>query len=195
MPYVTLAEIKAAAGISDTADDAAITLAVDAASAMLDEHTSRSFTTTPAPVARLFTAAGSLVLVDDIATLTGLLVEADDDGDGTYERSIPATGYRPGPLNAPTSGRPVTSLEATSSGYWPKGAGAVRVTATFGWPAVPAAVKQAALIQALRLFQRRLSPYGIAGSPEVGSELRLLSRLDPDVEALVRPYRKLWTVA
>jgi hypothetical protein len=35
----------------------------------------------------------------------------------------------------------------------------------------------------------------VAGSPEVGSEVRLLAKLDPDVENLVRPFvRKIGTV-
>jgi hypothetical protein len=45
-------------------------------------------------------------------------------------------------------------------------------------------------IQASRLFVRRQSPFGIAGSPEIGT-VRLGSRLDPDVEVLLRPFRKV----
>jgi hypothetical protein len=45
-------------------------------------------------------------------------------------------------------------------------------------------------IQASRLFIRRQSPFGIAGTPELGT-VRLSSRLDPDVEALIRPFRKM----
>jgi hypothetical protein len=87
---------------------------------------------------------------------------------------------------------PWTYLSGTD---WPTEAGAVKVTATFGWPAVPAEVRQAALIQAVRLFKRKGSPFGIAGSPEDGSEMRLLSRLDPDVENLLRHLRRPWVVA
>jgi hypothetical protein len=72
---------------------------------------------------------------------------------------------------------------------------AVAVTARWGWPSVPFPVEQAALQQAVRLFARRSSPFGVAGSPELGSELRLLSRLDPDVEMLLGPYRRRWYVA
>jgi hypothetical protein len=45
------------------------------------------------------------------------------------------------------------------------------------------------LIQSSRIFVRRQSPFGIAGTPELGT-VRLTSRLDPDVEALLRPLRK-----
>jgi len=47
----------------------------------------------------------------------------------------------------------------------------------------------ATLIQASRLFVRRQSPFGIAGSPDLGT-VRLSSRVDADVEALLRPFRK-----
>jgi len=60
---------------------------------------------------------------------------------------------------------------------------------------VPGPIHQACLIQTNRLIMRRDAPFGVAGSPEVGSEVRLLARLDPDVETMVRPYmRKIGTV-
>lgn len=65
------------------------------------------------------------------------------------------------------------------------------------WPSpesAPSPIRQATLLQASRLFVRKNSPYGIAGSPDMGSELRLLAKLDPDVEVLVRPYRLQWWV-
>lgn len=61
--------------------------------------------------------------------------------------------------------------------------------ASFGLVDVPAVVRQACLIQASRLFARKNSPYGIAGSPEAGSEMRLLDRIDPDVSALLSGVR------
>jgi hypothetical protein len=53
---------------------------------------------------------------------------------------------------------------------------------------VPAPVTAGALLQSCRIHARRQSPYGVAGSPE-GGIVRLLSRLDPDVELMLRPYR------
>lgn len=66
---------------------------------------------------------------------------------------------------------------------------AVRITGIWGWSAVPYEVQSACLIQSSRIFVRRQSPFGIAGTPELGT-VRLTSRLDPDVEALLRPFRK-----
>jgi hypothetical protein len=67
------------------------------------------------------------------------------------------------------------------------------MTGVFGWNSVPPEVNSACIIQASRIFNRRQSPFGIAGSPDIGT-VRLLSRLDADVEALLRPMRNV-TVA
>jgi hypothetical protein len=188
MSYATDAEVKAALNISDTKDDAAVALATEAASRLIDGFTNRRFDKTVTVEARLYTATATngRVVTDDIATATGLVVEADG------ATLTDPDDYRLHPLNAGAHGMPWTYLSGTD---WPTEAGAVKVTATFGWPAVPAEVRQAALIQSIRLMQRRHSPYGIAGSPEQGSEMRLLSRLDPDVENLLRHLRRPWVVA
>ncbi len=202
MAYITITELKAALGIAsaDTADDAALTLAADAASRMVDKHTNRRFSKDAAAVERFYPVPKGAIRLD-IDDLTG-------DNDPLTASTEPVlkvpTGETPAdfilmPANAPANGEPYTHLVTVDpvSGVATFQAitnSAVSVTGIFGWPSVPAEVKQAALIQALRLVQRRHSPYGIAGSPEAGSEMRLLSRLDPDVEALVRPYVKGWYV-
>jgi hypothetical protein len=54
-------------------------------------------------------------------------------------------------------------------------------------------VLAAAKLQCARWNFRRDAPAGVAGSPDQGSEIRLLSRLDPDVAVslagLSRPRR------
>jgi len=54
------------------------------------------------------------------------------------------------------------------------------VVSQWGWTAVPAQVPGAARIQLSRFDWRRDAPAGIAGSPDSGSEIRLLAKLDPD---------------
>lgn len=53
---------------------------------------------------------------------------------------------------------------------------------------VPSTIKLATLMQAGRWAKRRDAPFGIAGSPETGSEMRLLAKLDPDVEVMLGGY-------
>jgi hypothetical protein len=68
----------------------------------------------------------------------------------------------------------------------------VQVTATWGWTAVPATIKKATLLQASRFYKRRDAPFGVAGSPDMGSEMRLLAKVDPDVEVMLGDYRRKW---
>lgn len=197
--YSTVAEMKAALGIAvaDVVDDTALALALESASRMIDRHTNRKFWQDPVAVVRRYQfSANGAADVDDISTATGLVVDVDQDKDGVYEEVwVLGTDFDLYPLNALAEGSPATFLGSRGTRTLPKGPGTVQVTARFGWPAVPVEIRQATLIQAIRLHQRRHSPYGIAGSPEVGSEMRLMAKLDPDVEVLVRPLVRMWWVA
>ena len=44
----------------------------------------------------------------------------------------------------------------------------IQITGVFGWPSVPLAVKQAALLLAADIFRRKDAPFGIAGFGELG---------------------------
>jgi hypothetical protein len=123
---------------------------------------------------------GDLFLVDDIGSVTGLVVET---GSGASFTAV--TGYETSPDNALADGKPITGL-LRPLGTWGIATTRLRVTAKFGWPAVPDDIAEAALIQASRLYKRKDSPEGIIGSAEWG--VRNLSRRDPDVWALIEPY-------
>ena len=60
----------------------------------------------------------------------------------------------------------------------------------FGWPSVPNAVKQAALIQAGAVWSSRTSPFGVIGSADLGGILRQTSALHPESRVLLEQYRK-----
>lgn len=201
MAYATLAELRDYVAIpaSDTADDAELQIALDAAAAQIDSYTGRTFGIDGAVVQRVYVPlSDSAVNVDPIATLTGLVVATDDNDDGTFETTWTlTTDYRVEPPNAAATGVPWTRIVATgtkrfptnNTGFMPS----VAVTAKYGWPsAPPAPIKQANLIQSSRLFKRKDAPFGVAGSVEFGSEIRLLAKLDPDVESLLAPYRRPW---
>jgi len=188
--YGDLAELKEKLGI-EAADDSRDTLlnkALAAASRGIDRATGRRFWLDPAPVQRRYNPRGrvvrqpdgELLLVDDIGSVTGLIVES---GSGTAYTAV--TGYETGPDNALADGEPITSLLRVN-GSWGASTARVQVTARFGWPAVPDDISEAALIQATRLYKRKDSPEGIIGSAEWG--VRNLSRRDPDVWALIEPY-------
>lgn len=203
MAYATLTELKGFVGIpdADTVDNTTLTLALDSASLQVDHYCDRTFTADSDPTVRVYSPVDSWRLdVDPISTTTGLVVKTDDNNDGTYETTWTLnTHYRLDPANAPSASEPWTRLTALGARWFPRlrYRPGVQVTARFGWPGgvAPTPVKQATLIQASRIWKRKDAPFGVAGSVEFGSEMRLLSKLDPDVEMLLRPYRRNWWVA
>lgn len=202
MAYATLAELKAFVSIpaADTADDTALTLALDSASAQVDGFTDRTFLADAVPTVRYYRATDpNRVEVDPISTTTGLVVATDDNDDGTYETTwVLGTDYRLEPINAAAAGDPWSRLISLGPRLFPRlqYRPGVSVTARFGWPGgvAPQAVKLATLIQASRLFKRKDAPFGVAGSVEFGSEMRLLNEVDRDAQNLLRPYRRTWYV-
>lgn len=202
MAYATLAELKGFVGIPvpDTADDVTLQLALDSAAQQVDAFTDRTFGVDVAPTTRLYTAtAAGRVEVDPISTTTGLVVKTDDNDDGVFETTWTlSTDFRLEPTNAAAGGDPYTRLVSLGLRWFPRlqYRPGVSVTAAFGWPGgvAPAAVKHATLLQAARTWKRKDAPFGVAGSVEFGSEMRLLAKLDPDVESLLRPYRRSWWV-
>ncbi len=193
--YATAGEFKASIGVDDTIDDATIDLARSAASRSVDDYCGRRFWLDDIVVPRYFDyePEHGAVCVDDIGDLTDLAVAVDQVGDEGYADAwTMGTHYVVRPRNAPADGVPWTTILRARNGAkaFPCGEGRIRVTARYGWPTVPDAVKQATLIQAGRFWRRKDSPYGVAGSAELGSEMRLLASLDPDVQTLVRPFRR-----
>lgn len=193
--YLTVAELRAYRNlaISDTADDIDLAVSITAASRAIDRHCNRQFGQVAAPELRYYTAwydretSRWIVDIDDLASTSGLVVEIADVGT--------VTSYKLSPLNDVAKGKVWTQLSiGRDSDVEPTGEyGEMEITAPWGWSAVPVSVKQASYIQGQRFSMRSDSPYGIAGSPENGSELRLLARLDPDVAValsdFVRPRR------
>ncbi|WP_211288847.1 hypothetical protein [Actinophytocola xinjiangensis] len=123
-------------------------------------------------------------------TETGFEVATEQHAAGEF---VAVVGPVLRPRNAGPEGRPWTELaipDAFAVGARFGQPDGVRVTARFGWTTVPVAVEQASLLQASRLVARRSAPFGVAGSPEVGSEMRLLAKVDPDVAVTLDGYRR-----
>lgn len=192
--YCSAAELKAYVRIDDTVDDVQISLAIEAASRAIDVHTNRQFGSISSAEERFYPPRYDrrrcvwLVETDDLMSTTNLAIEASDQA---------ITSYTLEPVNAAAKGRPWTGFVVDSdSAVTPSNTRVnVSVTALWGWTAVPDAIKQACLMQANRFLARRGSPYGVAGSPDLGSELRLLSRVDPDVCVILAPYVRWWGAA
>lgn len=192
--YVTTGELKAYVRISDTADDAVLALAISAASRAVDRFCNRQFGLVAAPEERSYTAEWDrrqcrwVVWHDDVMVVTGFGIEVETGTVDTYDMK---------PANSVALGQPFThTVVDPASTHRPTGTrDEVTITARWGWLTVPEPVKQATLLQASRLFSRRTSPFGIAGSPDLGSELRLLAKVDPDVAVVLGPYTRWWAAA
>lgn len=192
--YVAVDTLAAYLRVDDEIDDAELGLAITAASRAIDHHCNRQFGQVDQAEERLYTARYDyeacrwVVDIDDLGDDTGLVVEVDGEAVATYVLE---------PVNAVVKGRVWTRVAFTEdSEAQPTGKRhEVAVTALWGWPAVPEPVEEATLLQGSRFNARRNAPFGVAGSPEVGSEMRLLHRVDPDVAVVLRRYKRPRSVA
>jgi hypothetical protein len=189
--YATLSEVKAALRITDTIDDALLETAIESASRMIDGYTARTFSNAGTAV-RNFAATDDLNLIIDDA-ISVIEVASTDEVGGSYTIWKP-TDYQLEPLNARSDGlyMPYTSLRAVNDYAWPvvDQQALCRITAVWGFPAIPTAIKQATIIQSSRLYKRLDSPLGVAGFGDMGA-IRVNRYLDSDVEQLAMPFRIL----
>jgi hypothetical protein len=190
--YSTLSEIKSTdvLNFSNTDHDTILEAVIEGISRSIDNWTGQHFYS--ASETRYYTASDAYCLrVDGISTSSGLVIYTDVDGDGTYENTWAATDYQLAPYNASLEGLPYTKIETTILGsYWfPSTRKGVKITAAFGWAAVPKPINRACVLQATRLFKRYVTPLGQAGASSVGVITLSVPALDPDVTMLLAPYR------
>lgn len=189
--YVSVGDLRSYRRLGDAGDDVELALAVTSASRAIDEATDRQFGKTESVETRTYEAGWSerlglyIVEIDDVQTLTGLVVTVSG-------AAVTSGNYRLYPRDADKRGQPWERLALRTVTPDPLGSnlGEVTVAATFGWTAVPSTIKNATLLQASRLFADRNAPFGVAGSPDMGNELRLLAKVHPDVEVMVTPFKR-----
>jgi hypothetical protein len=195
--YATLAQVKAALRITDSVDDTLIEMARESASDLIDGYCGRTFTTS-GTVTRVFAPADDYVLQTDDIAGTAVAITSSTGADGVFDVTWKTTDYQLEPLNGVSNGQtvPFTRIRAIQDYLWPTAGGeaTVRVTGVYGFPSVPIVVTQATVLQASRIFTRLQSPLGVAGFGEMGV-VRVTRALDPDVAALVEPYRRIVGVA
>ena len=193
MSYASLAQFKAAVGITDSTDDTALQNVLDATDTLIDLYCDRKTGFGTATETRYYTAEDyEYVLTDDLVSVTTL--QTDDDANGTYETTWTAgTDYVLAPRNAALDGFPYTEIDTSVS--WPRNFPkdvylGVKVTGVFGFPSVPAAVVQAEIIQAGAVWNSRTAPFGVIGSADLGGILRMSRALHPEAALILEPYRK-----
>lgn len=177
--YSSIAQLREALSIpvSDVGRDEELSISLDAACREIERATRRRFWKDELPSSRQYAAEDGCLFIDDLAAVPTAVLDA---------ASVAVTSYTLFPRNAAAVQEPYRTLVLPGRSQSWKGA-VVTVTGVWGWPIIPPEVHQAAFLQAHRLFQRRTTPFGISGSPDVQGEMRLLAKLDPDVEALLKP--------
>lgn len=175
-PYAALADLKARLDIdvADETHDDELTDKLDGATLEVNHFCNRQFNDAGTASARVYRVGdcGS-VDVDDFSTDTGLVVKTDDGGTGTFSTTWDASDYELEPLNGIVDGEtgwPYWTIRAVGGRRFPTYTrrASLQVTAQWGWGAVPAAVKDAALILAAESFKLREAPFGVAGFGDFG---------------------------
>lgn len=199
--YCTLAEVKAAARITDSADDTLLENCVEAASRRIDGFTGIFFYQKSAtislyladpPQTSIFSYNQYTLYLPDLVSVTTF--KTDDDGDGTFETTWTAgTDYRLEPTDTALQNRPYKTAIAIGAKSYPVYVAppmpGIQINGVWGWPAVPDDVREACLIMSLRLFNRYNSPLGTMGFGDMGAVT--LRAVDPDVRDMLSPYREL----
>lgn len=169
--YCTLAEFKAYEKITttDATDDAVIEDIIEGASRLIDGYCGRFFYQI-SDTRYYNTCETDGVDTDDIYTTSGLTIMVDSDGDGTHENTMSSTDYNAIPYN-PEPGFPYIGFElspAPTIGFSKVRRG-VKITASFGWAAIPDSVKQACLIISSAEYHRRFGENTSAAATITGA--------------------------
>jgi len=202
--YCTVGEVRAQLGDDDAKlDQTLLERAVAVVSRAVDEFCSDGATTAGRRFWQDLTVKTRTyrceqldrAWIDDISTLTGLLVKTDEDGDGVFETTWTLdSDFQIEPLNADADGGAYAWWELSATGErgfpgWPQRAG-LQLTARWGWSQIPEQVNQAAILKAVRLFLRKDSPDGWTSGMADFGPVRISRYEDPDVAMLLDPFVK-----
>lgn len=190
-PYITAAELKSYLQIQDdiAAFDERLADAVASASREVEQFCGRQFNKADTATPRSYEIdRRTKVYVDDFWTDAGLVVE---EGDGRTWQPIDSDAYTLAPHDGIVDGLPwpyyrleFYSPLTPSSRYSTR---RLRVTAQWGWPAVPATIRQAVFQVAAQTYRLADAPLGVTGSTQYGGVVRLQDL--PQVTAKLRRYK------
>lgn len=193
--YVTVADLREHFGDSSSQlTTALLERAINATSRAIDRHTGRRFWQDATVQSKVYRVDDAYEAdIDDISTTTGLIVATDSNEDSTYATTWASTDYQLEPLNANTDqvAHAWWRLVAVDRYLFPVHArrATLRVTARFGWSAVPDEVTEACLLRAAAIFKRKEAVFGITGLNGFG-EVRI-GRNDPDVIDLLHRFVRI----
>jgi hypothetical protein len=193
--YCGLEELKDRLGITDNADDSSAQMAIQAASSWINEYCGQHFYRVTET--RTFRPYNIWELdIDPVVSVTALNV--DTTGNGTFDQPwtqnvdyqliVAHNEYN---VNAAGVPRPYRKVQVLQAGKWfpytwpYSHLDRIQIIGTWGWPAVPPGVAQAALTLAAQWFKEKDAPFGVAGVSDFGV-VRIQS--NPWVVEQLRPY-------
>lgn len=201
-PYLTVEEFKARTRSATAANDDAIAAVLLAASDQVGRYCrgrrGGTFAQSEPGTVRYVTAprptegwwrdgwppAGWPLAVPDLVSVSELAT-----GDGATWDTVWATDeYDLGPWDAPEREWPYTTITPVGGKVLPVAHKGVRITGVWGWPAVPAPVREATYLIANRLKSLWDAPFGQSGGSEFGG-LNMTGALDPVIRKMLEPFR------
>lgn len=196
-PYGNLPEFKGRLEIEDNEDDARAESALAVATRDIEKYCRRQFNTDNTPSVRRFRCDNpEVAVIDDFHTATGLVVELGDiENDFSTTWTIDVDFWI-SPLNGTRNETPEVAywrIETMRGGRIPCPSGRqpnLRVTANWGWSAVPDDVIEATYLRGMQVFRRKDSPEGVLGGFEGAGAVRVSRWRDPDIERMLKDYQK-----
>lgn len=156
--YCTLAEFKAYLDTtsSNTADDAVIEDIIESTSRRIDGEVGFVFYQQASTV-KYYNAEDSYCLKTDyFYNTTGLTIQTDLDGDGVYENTWDSEDYNVTPYT-PQPGWPYSGIETAIQGSstFSRARRGNKITANFGWSAVPDDIKILCIRESVSEYRKR----------------------------------------
>lgn len=193
-PYATLAELAEQVNSDRSSDLTGLERALSTATDEVTSICGRRFWRDDAVSAKTFPVNHHVwAWVADISTDVGVIVETDTSDDGSFGTTWAATDWELGPANGEVGGLtgfPYSKITAVGSYVfptWTRRERCLRVTARWGWVAIPDPVRSATLIAAEELWRMKDAPFGVAGINALDGALMRV-RHNPFIASLLAPY-------
>lgn len=190
--YATVDELRLRLGLTEsspTTQDSRMADALDAACRGIEKQCHRTFGLARTAPRLYYPDSCHRATVEDFVSLTEVAV---DTGDGLYSQIWSAPDYQLEPLNGISDGEPgwpYWHIRAVGNLCFrcvsPRHRAPLRVTAKWGWAAVPAPVHEGALILAEEIYTLSKAPFGVGGYGAYGI---IRARENPMVAARIAPY-------
>lgn len=189
--YVSDNDLNTWLGLDDQNDFEKITVANAASKTAIDKWVGRNFDTSTVDSVRYFSPiSDGCCPINDAITITTVAVDSSDDG--TWATTLDASDWFATPVGgiSPSGepGWPYTAIYGSTSTCFRRTARPyLKVTAKWGWAAVPDDIKLAARLYAAELFKLNEAPLGTSWTEAGAGPIIRGSR---PLQELLQPYNR-----